>query len=94
MDDRGVARQTGAVAFLCSHHNTVHFSTVKVVPGARGDVGVALVRVALKPRRYGNICFSTISGPPADRASVNFTLFIGCHIARDTWSWRQREAVN
>lgn len=28
IDDRTVAGQTGAVAILCSHHNSVFFSTV------------------------------------------------------------------
>lgn len=86
MDDRAVAGQAGAVAILRSHYHSVLLSTVQVVPGAGGAVGEALVAVAIKPSCYSNICFSAITGPPADRANVRLTLYIGRHIVGDTWS--------
>lgn len=90
MDDRAVAVQAGAVAFLCSHHNSVHLSTVQVVPGAGGGVGETPVGVAVKPSCNGNICFGAVTGPPADRAHVELTLHRGCHVAGDTWSWGEK----
>lgn len=42
--------------------------------------------MAVKPSCYSNISFSAIAGPPADRAHVNLTLYIGSDIAGDTWS--------
>ncbi len=94
MDGRAVAGQTGAVAILCSHYNSVLLSTVQVVPRAGGVAGETLVGVAIKPSCYGNIRFSAITGPPADRAHVKLTLYIGCDIAGDTWSWGERTEVN
>lgn len=87
VDGRAVAGQAGAVVILCSHVHRVLLSTVQVVPGAGGGVGETLMGVAIKPSCYCDICFGTITGPPADRAHVVLTLYVGCHIAGDTWSW-------
>lgn len=70
MDDRAVAGQAGAVAILCSHYDSVLFSAVQVIPGARGGVGETNVGVVIKPSCHSNVCFSAIAGPPADRAHV------------------------
>lgn len=93
MDDSAVAGQAGAVVVLCSHYDSVLLSAVQVVPGAGGGVGETRVRVAIEPSCYGNICFGAVAGPPADRAHVELTLYVGCDIAGDAWSWGERVEV-
>ncbi len=90
MDDSAVARQTGAVVTLCPNYNSVLLSTVQVVPCAGGGVSEAQVGVAIKSSCYGSICFSTITGSPADRAHVELTLYVSCNMVGDTWTWRER----
>lgn len=95
MDDGAVAGQAGAVAALRSHYNSVLLSTVQVAPGAGGGVGgETRVGVAIKPSCHGNVCFSAITGPPADRAHVRLTLYIGGHMVGDTWTWGERKVVS
>lgn len=93
MDDSAVAGQAGAVVILRSHYDSVLLSTVQVVPGAGGGVGETQVGVAIKPSCYGSICYAAIAGPPADRAHVRLTLYIGCYVTGDAWSWGERVEV-
>lgn len=90
MYDRAVAGQAGTVAIGCSHYNSVFLPTLQVSPAAGSGVGETLVSVSIQACCFSRIGFGTIAGPPADRTHINLTLYIGHHIAGDTWGCGRR----
>lgn len=94
IDSRAVAGQTGAVAILCSHHNSVCFSTVQVAPSAGGGVGETHMPMSIQACCHGNVRFGTVAGSPADWPSIKLTLYISSDITGNTRSWGKRALLN